>query len=76
MGMRLKKGVADRLLAESGISREELAMDFDVSLREINLVLDGTIEAGEEVSLLLIAAFGANEIYKAVDWADDEDGDI
>jgi len=76
MGMRLKKGVADRLLAESGISREELAMDFDVSLREINLVLDGTIEAGEEVSLLFIAAFGANEIYKAVDWADDEDGDI
>ena len=72
--MKLKAGVMDGLLAENRITRRELAKDFEIELHELNLVLDGKMEAGVELARLLIAAFGAGEMRQAIDWAANGNG--
>ena len=68
MEIRLKAGAADRLLAKNRMTRGELAKEFEVGAVEMNLVLDGKIGADEDFVLLLIAAFGANKVKKAINW--------
>lgn len=65
--MFLKKGVAEGLLLESHTTREELATEFGYSLKEVNAVLDGDMEAGVELTELLIAAFGLDIIDALID---------
>lgn len=68
MGLWLKKGMADGLLAEHGITRKELAKECDVGINELNRVLDGEIWAGAELSRLLFAAFGVDRLQHIIDW--------
>ena len=68
--MKLKSGMADELLAGSGITRKELANELEIGLSELNRILDGKLEAGEGTARLLIAAFGAEEILHVLDCSD------
>ena len=65
--MWLKANRIDRLLAENRITRKELAREFDCDLFYINRIFEGNTEADEELSQLLIAAFGANEMEQVID---------
>jgi len=72
--MWLKQGVADELLTEGNITREELAREFDCTLTELNLVLDGKMESGPDLAFLLVMAFGFDVIERVTDW-DKTEGD-
>ena len=66
--MWLKAKKIDALLKENKITRAELAEEFECSLDFLNRVFDGKEEAGEELSRLIIAAFGAADMCKVIDW--------
>ena len=66
--MFLKKGVGEGLLLEGDISREKLAGIFGYPLQEVNGVLDGEMEAGEELTLMFLSAFGSEIMDEAIDW--------
>ena len=66
--MWLKAKIMNALLADHRITRRELAREVGCSLRYLNRIIDGEVDAGMEVSRLLIAAFGAADMEKAIDW--------
>jgi len=66
--MWFKKGVANGLLRENEITREELAEAFECDLVEMNRILDGEMEAGEELTLMFLSAFGSEVMDDAIDW--------
>jgi hypothetical protein len=66
--MFLKKGVADGMLLESGLTREELAQAFECSIKELNLVLNGDMELGLELERLFYAAFGDEVMACVIDF--------
>ena len=66
--MWLKKGAIEKLLQANKITREGLAKAFDIRWDELNPVLDGEAEAGETLAMLLLAAFGAEEMESVIDW--------
>ena len=66
--MFFKKGIADGLLKEALITRENLAEELGYPLKHVSAVLDGEAEAGEELTLLLLSAFGDEVMDDAIDW--------
>ena len=66
--MWLKAKVMNTLLAANKITRFELAKEVRCSLHLLGEVLNGKNEADEELSRLLIAAFGAAAMMQAIDW--------
>jgi len=66
--MWLKSKRIDALLADAKLTRREFADDLDCPLRLIDKVFDGYAEAGEELSRLLLAAFGAADMQSVIDW--------
>ena len=66
--MWLKATGAEQLLAKNKLTRAVVAKLFGYSLAHINQVLDGKFEAGEDLARQFLAAFGAEEMRKAIDW--------
>ena len=66
--MWLKAGKMNAILAENKITRAQLAREFGCGLAHLEAVIDGRDEAGEDLARLIIAAFGAADMVKAIDW--------
>lgn len=66
--MWLKANKIDRLLSAIKMTRAELAQELECSLQYLNRICDGKEESDEGLSRLIIAAFGAKEIRKIIDW--------
>jgi predicted transcriptional regulator len=66
--MWLKAKEIDNLLSEIQMTRAEFAKEMGCSLRYLDQVCDGLDESHEELSRLIIAAFGAEAIRKIIDW--------
>lgn len=58
----------DKLLAENRLTRTQAAREFGLSVESVNAIFDGRNEAGEEVTRLMLAAFGAAEMETVIDW--------
>lgn len=58
----------DKLLAANKINRSGLAKELDCSLGRLNQIFDGKEEADEELSRLIIAALGADEMRAVINW--------
>lgn len=66
--MWLKANKIDKLLSAIKMTRAELAVELECSLQYLNRICDGEDEADEELSRLIIAAFGAKAMRKIIDW--------
>jgi len=66
--MWLKKGIANGILLQSNITREELAKEFDTPLNELNSILDGEVFASKSIEKLFYSAFGSEVLKYAIDW--------
>lgn len=66
--MWLKTKIMNAILAANRLTRKQLATELECSEGHLNAVIDGKIEADEELSRLFMAAFGAAEMQKAIDW--------
>lgn len=74
--MWLKPKELDVLLSRIKMTREELAQEFECDLWYLNRVCDGKVDADIELSRLIIAAFGADEIREVIDWRKTKDESI
>lgn len=66
--MWLKAKKIDGLLSAVKMTRAEFAMELNCGLEYLNRICDGKDEADEELSRLIIAAFGAKAMRKIIDW--------
>ena len=66
--MWLKTKIMNLLLAKSRLTRSQLAKELECSESRLNEIIDGRAGADEELSRLIIAAFGAADMVHAIDW--------
>ena len=66
--MWLKRSIIEKILVANGLTRKQLAKELECGESHLNAVIDGKAEADESLSRLLIAAFGAEVMVRAIDW--------